>query len=186
MKEALKSGFFSGCCFGAAWVLIFSPGFIVLCVMGHAHLSAAFAGVVFLVAGIPFGLAMGLFGAYQTRRFLAMDLVPRDEILIHQGGANHFVGLEGVGGWLYLTDRALRFKSHEINIQPHELSILLQEISGALPCRTAGIFPNGLRVDTTDGRSERFVVSGRRRWSGAIVKAKKDTEQTDNHLRMRR
>ncbi len=172
MKTAIKSGLVGGSLFGAAWVVILFPGFIVLGVMGHVVPSIALAAFLFVVAGLPFGLAMGLFGAYQERRFLAMDLVPDDEILVHQGGANHFVGLEGVGGWLYLTDRALRFKSHEINIQRHEFAIPLQDISEVIPCRTAGVFPNGLLVNTNNGRSERFVVAGRRTWSSAITKAK--------------
>ena len=177
MKDSIKSGLLSGCVFGVAWLVIFSPGFIALGVTGHGRWSAALAGMLFLAAGLPFGLAMGLFGEFQRRRFLAMDLIPRDETLIHQGGANHFVGLEGVGGWLYLTNHALRFTSHEINLQPHELAIPVHEISEAIACRTVWVIPNGLRVTTHDGRSERFVVTGRRRWSRAVAEARKGATQ---------
>ena len=169
MKETMKSVLRTGSAFGAAWVVLGSPVFIIIGVAGHPFLAIGLAVLVFAAAGLPFGIAMGLFGAYQRKRFLAMDLVPADETLIHQGGANHFVGIEGVGGWLYLTDKALRFKSHEVNIQRHELTIPVCDIVEAVPCRTAGIFPNGLRVTTRDGRCERFVVSGRRQWSRAMA-----------------
>lgn len=164
--------------FGAAWVLLFSPGFIVLGGIGYVVPSIALAALLFVAAGIPFGLAMGLFGEYQRRRFLAMDLVPENETLLRQDGANHFVGLEGVGGWLYLTEKVLRFRSHEINIQRHELAIPLREITEVIPSCTAGLFPNGLLVNTYDGRSERFVVAGRRAWAVAIAEARMRAEQS--------
>lgn len=176
MKETMKSALVSGSAFGAGCVIILSPGFVILAVVGHPIVSVALAGFIFAITGLPFGVAMALFGAYQRKRFLAMDLVPSHETLIHQGAANHFMGLEGVGGWLYLTDQALRFKSHQVNIQRHEVTIPVCEISEAIPCRTAGIFPNGLRVTTKDGRSERFVLNGRRKWSSAITRAKMDAE----------
>jgi hypothetical protein len=172
MKAVVESGLVSGSLFGAAWIVILSPAFIAFAIMGHLVPSIAVAAFIFVLAGLSFGLGMGLFVAYQRRRFLAEHLVPDDESLLHQGGANHFVGVEGVGGWLYLTDRALWFKSHEINIQRHKLEIPLTQIYTIVPCRSAWVIPNALVVHTHDGRSERFVVTGRRTWSSAIAKAR--------------
>ncbi len=172
MKDAIKTGLLTGSLFGGAWVLIISPILALLAIFTHPLIPVALAVLTFTMAGVPFGMAMAAFGAYQAGRFRAMDLVPRQETLIHQGGANHFVGIEGVGGWLYLTDHALRFTSHEINIQRHELVIPLCDIADAVPSQTLGLLPNGLLVRTNDGRSERFVVGGRKKWSRTILKAK--------------
>ncbi|PQO33345.1 hypothetical protein C5Y96_10865 [Blastopirellula marina] len=172
MKTAIQIGVPSGVMFGAIWVLVMSPGLIFLGVMGYVLLALALAAFLFVITAFPFGFAMGFFGEYQQRRFLAMKLVPDDESLLYQGGANHFVGFEGVGGWLYLTDKMLRFKSHELNFQPHELAIPLSDITKIDPTRMAGIFPNGVLVNTKEGQPERFVVSGPSFWISAITKAK--------------
>ncbi len=177
MKTEIKLGLQSGIFFGALWVLLLSPGLIALGVMGYVLASVALAVLLFLLTAVPFGFAMGFFAAYQRKRFLAMQLVPADEMLLYQGGANHFVGFESVGGWLYLTDKALRFKSHEVNFQQHELMLPLSEITNAVPSCTAGVIPNGLLVHTNEGQSERFVVAGRRMWAAAIADAKSQAEQ---------
>jgi len=176
MKEIIKSALISGTAFGLGMALFASPVCIILALVGQPILAVALPFLIFALSGPPFGVAMAIFAECMKNRFLAMNLVPGDETLIHQGGANHFMGVEGVGGWLYLTDQALRFKSHEVNIQRHELTIPLCEIAEVSPCRTIGIIPNGLRITARDGRSERFVVSGRRKWTGTIAKARADAE----------
>ena len=72
-----------------------------------------------------------------------------------------------------LSDRPkISFKSHSINIQRHELSIPLQKITEVKPCMTFGIIPNGLRVKTIDGNTEKFVVEDRNDWAKKILEAK--------------
>jgi hypothetical protein len=92
--------------------------------------------------------------------------------VIHDGPANHFYGGEGTGGWLYLTSRRVFFKSHSVNLHPHETTILLSEISDARPIKTARFIPNGLEVVLTTGQSERFVVEKHNQWSQAISRAR--------------
>jgi len=91
------------------------------------------------------------------------------EDLVKEGGANHFKNIEAVGGWIYLTDQRLLFRSHAINVQRHELSIPLQKMREAKPCMTFGIIPNGLEIKTIDGNTEKFVVEDRKNWVKKIL-----------------
>lgn len=131
--------------------------------------------VVGLAAGMLFAAAIAVFvekirrgGQDEREMFGDPEPFGPDEPVLREGLANHFKGLEGVGGKLYLTDRRLRFISHKINIQRHDESYPLDQIAGAEATRTLGIIPNGLRVTSLDGRRERFVVHHRSQWVEAI------------------
>ncbi len=91
--------------------------------------------------------------------------------MLHQGPANHLVGKEAVGGWLYLTDQRLVFVSHGVNAFAHAWEAPLHAVLAAARCVTRGLLPNGIRVEATEG-ARRFVVSRRSVWetliSGAI------------------
>ena len=93
------------------------------------------------------------------------------KILIHQGGANHFKGIEAVGGKLYLYQDLLHFKSHEFNIQTHSLLIPLNEIKEVGFYNTLGLIPNGLKIIWGDGKTEKFVVQKRKLWREKINNA---------------
>jgi hypothetical protein len=134
--------------------------------------SSTSTGIVLgSAAGLFFGLSLATFAAWQASRFTADDPDLQGEQLLKQGAANHFLGWEGVGGWLYLTDKRLLFRSHRINVQNHALSMPLAEMVDVQTCSTAWVVPNGLRVVTARG-DERFVVGGRRSWVDAIRQAK--------------
>jgi len=111
------------------------------------------------------------FMAIQRRRFSRARVELIGEQLLHDGPANHFLNGEGVGGWLFLTKERLLFRSHQFNVQRHELSVPLKEIAEVQPVRTARIFPNGLRLVTRSGKEERFVVREHGRWRDEIVRA---------------
>lgn len=132
------------------------------------------AGVASALALGPFfGLSMAAFAAWQGGRFAHEVPACDGETLLRQGPANHFKGIESVGGRLYLTNRRLLFRSHRLNVQNHELSIGLGDIEAAWPARTAWVVPNGLRVATAGG-VERFVVEGRKQWADEIARAKSE------------
>jgi hypothetical protein len=94
-----------------------------------------------------------------------------DETVLHYGPANHFRGIESVGGKLFLTNRRLRFRSHRFNVQNHDESYAIEAITSAEPARTLGIVPNGVLVHLRDGRRERFVVGGRAEWVTRLRRA---------------
>jgi hypothetical protein len=87
-----------------------------------------------------------------------------DEIIFFEGPANHFKGVEAVGGKLYLTNKRLFFKSHKFNVQNHKLSISLNEIMFVNQYKTLGLVNNGLSVGVRGGMIEKFVVNEIEEW----------------------
>jgi hypothetical protein len=160
MLQFLKKTAFAGAPFGLIMGLLFTFQ------SGHP-LGFAFG----LAAGLLFGLCLAAFVEWQRSRFTLESSVLGDEQVFKQGPANHFRDLEGVGGWLVLTDKRLLFRPHRFNAQKQELALPLGEIQKAEPYSTAWVLPNGLRVTTTQGQ-ERFVVEGRQSWVDVIRQAK--------------
>ena len=153
--------------------------FLILWLMFGVFMGAFFAFQHGPAVGIPSGIGSGFlfaafmtaFAEYQARKFRGQCPLAEGETLVKEGPANHFVRVEGVGGWLYLTSQRLCFRSHKVNVQNHELSIPLSEIRSTKKSLTAGIIPNGLMVETANG-SEKFVVNGSRGWVDAIELAR--------------
>ena len=56
-----------------------------------------------------------------------IDLVDKEKIEFVKG-ANHFKGIEAVGGKFFVTNQRIVFKSHSFNIQNHELTIEFHDI----------------------------------------------------------
>jgi len=86
------------------------------------------------------------------------------EQIIHEGSANHFKGIESVGGKLYLTNERIYFCSHSLNIQSHELTIEFSNIKSIGKRNTMLIIPNGMYVELHNGKKEKFVIWGRNNW----------------------
>ena len=112
-----------------------------------------------VIGGILFGFLMGVF-----IKKIKKPKITLDKEILFEGRANHFKGIEGVGGWLFLTNDELIFKSHSINIQKHELVIPKNEIMTVKPVKTIGLFSNGLKVTTNKQKHERFVVNNQKIW----------------------
>ena len=162
-----KSTFFMGLSFGSIntiWFIIeplfFRDG------SGEIRwvrsIIAALAGG--LVSGILFGLILN---RITNSKWLAKKLTPTlqtDETILFETGANHFKGIEAVGGRLYLTGNNLIFKSHRFNAQNHELLIPLVEIENVNRYKIAFVFNKGLAVTSTTGITEKFVVEQVNEW----------------------
>jgi len=99
------------------------------------------------------------------------------EILLKEGPANHFKGMEAVGGKLHLTNRRLLFQSHSFNVQTHEETYLLADIASVRTRNTLGIVPNGIGVMLNNNHEERFVVNGRQEWIQKILWARANNAQ---------
>jgi hypothetical protein len=155
-KTFLATSIPFGICMGVVWSLI-------------EHWPMAITLIAALLAGSLFGLVMAAFQASAEVQQSARPVFHPHEQIIKADPANHFMGYEAVGGWLFLTDQRLVFKSHRFNLQNHELALALTDIVRVQPSRTAGIIPNGLLVHTRQGAIERFVVSGRSDWCKQIT-----------------
>ena len=125
-------------------------------------LKTIFSGIVGgTIAGILFGYFMGKF-----LKFIGSNVsidTEADENTLLESLASHYKGIEAVGGKLFLTNKKLIFKSHNFNVQNHELSINLNEIVKTDRYKNIGI-NNGLAIECKNGRTEKFVVEEPEKW----------------------
>ncbi|MBO0860617.1 MAG: hypothetical protein J2P21_19470 [Chloracidobacterium sp.] len=156
VKRFIKTTLMTGIPFGLALGAFF------------ALFDAMFGLMAGLASGLLFGLIIAAFVEYQRRKMESGSGMFENEAVILQGPANHFMKMEGRGGWLTLTPTRLAFRSHGNNIQNDPVDIHLNEIDSVSTCMTAGIIPNGLKVVKKDGASDRFVVPARRDWVRVI------------------
>lgn len=124
------------------------------------------------VAGVFFALAMGWFTGRKAKEFSTSVPDLDGENILFEGSANHFKGIEAVGGYLWLTAEALFFRSHKVNVQNHELRLALAEITSVDTAKTLGVVANGILVTLDSDEKEKFVVHGNKDWMDAILKAK--------------
>lgn len=128
------------------------------------------AGVVIkaIVSGLLGGAFCGILFGYMLKRENYTKKIPElvlleNETLLLEEPANHYLGIEAVGGKIYLTDKRLVFKSHKYNIQNHEFSMPLNDIIDVRRFRNIGI-NNGLAVVLKDDNVEKFVVDEAQEW----------------------
>lgn len=110
---------------------------------------------------------------FETNKVLVRTQVEDGKKVIIDCPANHFRGIESVGGWLFLLEEGLYFKSHSMNFQNHELIIPLNQIKEVKATLTLGLIPNGLKIITVDNVHERFVLYKNQIWVEQILEAKR-------------
>lgn len=134
--------------------------------LGFAIFNGIYSGIVSgVISGLLFGLGISAFIQIQAEKFKKIKSeVTNGKKVIMDGGANHFKGAEGVGGWLYLTSEEIIFKSHAFNVQKHETVIPLDRIVEVKTVSTLGFIPNGLQIVINNGIIEKFVVNTRKVW----------------------
>ena len=130
-----------------------------------------------LGAGVLFATVICWVNARQTKRLSVERFDLNGEAILFEGTANHFKGVEGVGGYLWLTSEQLFFRSHRFNFQNHECRIPVSQIAKVEATKTLGIIPNGLLVHHVSGSRERFVVHKNRDWAAKILGAKISIEE---------
>jgi hypothetical protein len=116
------------------------------------------------IAGFLFSFLMAKFMSSKAVDNSTKIVINENEKIIFETPANHFKSTEGVGGKLYLTNKRLVFKSHKFNIQNHELSIPINNIAKAERYKVLNLVNKGLRIQTTEGVTERFVVDKASEW----------------------
>jgi hypothetical protein len=167
-----RNRFKSGLIFGIAM----ATTFVLQNLLTTDHLTAK--EVIGSIVSALFGAAAGglVFG-WLTGRFSKFVKGTKIETgdgerIVFETPANHFKGIEAVGGKLYLTNRRLVFKSHKFNIQKHLLSLNIADIAEVDPYKTMGITDNGLLVKTINGSTEKFVVQQRAEWINYFTASK--------------
>ena len=75
--------------------------------------------------------------------------------------ANYYRGKEAVGGWIYFYNDRVIFKSHTLNIQTGNTTILYSDMVSTGKYSNLGFIHNGLTITTQDGTVHKFVVNRR-------------------------
>ena len=158
----IQSGLSFG--FGMTIFFILQNLFQADAITGKVVLKAVVAGLVGgLVAGLLFGLILKYFFKSKfVQKGMDLALQP-DESILFETDANHFKGIEAVGGRLYLTNQRLVFVSHQINVQKHLWAVLPASVQKAERYRPMLLSNNGIRITTADG-VEKFVVEQPQEW----------------------
>jgi hypothetical protein len=120
-----------------------------------------------IFVGFGFAFSMKYYAKWLYKKIIIE--MQNGEELIKEGGANHFKGIEGVGGKLVLTDKRLVFKSHKINIQNHETDFDIRQIEKVQATRTLGMLNNGLILGLINSDEHRFVVDDPLDWVKEII-----------------
>ena len=130
-----------------------------------------------LVGGVVGGLISGwLAGSFAKAKYFVKgaELVPdKDETIELETIANHFKGIEAVGGKLYLTNKRLIFKSHKLNFQTHELLVNLDDVVKVNRYKVMGIVNTGLAVTTMMNKTEKFVMQEPEIWVSQLANTTK-------------
>lgn len=132
--------------------------------------------ILILVLGLLIGFIFAWALQFMTKGLLKKITVKisDNERIIREGGANHFKGMEGVGGKLVLTNKRLIFKSHKLNVQNHQDNFELEKIERLRTNKTLGFIANGLIVELANQERHRFVVDAPQDWIEIILKQKQD------------
>ncbi|MBI2388416.1 MAG: hypothetical protein HYV09_02260 [Deltaproteobacteria bacterium] len=165
-SSALVAALIAGAVFGVVLggVVLIASGDVGRAIVVAIGTGAVFGGL------LAFVRRLNSSGALDDAE--AASVLDEGEQLLHVGVANHFKGIESVGGRLYLTTQRLRFRSHRVNIRVHDEWYPLESVVRVEAARTLGIIPNGLRVHLAGGAVERFVVEGNAAWAERIERAR--------------
>ena len=126
MQRFTKTSLLGGASFGAFMGILFG--------LRYGPVAGVLGG---LGSGLLFSQSIGAFVARQRVKFSGQCPLSEGERVIKEGPVNHLRRAEGVGGWLYLTNERLYFRSHKVNIQVHELSLPLPNGSLLIALRAA-------------------------------------------------
>lgn len=134
------------------------------------------------------GLATGFLMSFITE-FLLFNLIKmkyvvdssfiqfkENEKLLMQTNANHFKGIEAVGGMLFITNLRVIYKSHKVNFQNHLFEVNIADIVSYEKCKTFGVIENGILLGLTNGTKERFVVDNNHLIMATLNKIKLNIE----------
>lgn len=174
MTQKVKSGLY----FGLGMTFFYLIKSIITWIPEEEVSTREFVETV--VGAIIAGLVSGLIYGWLSDKFLVGSIFTKPtqfipdigEVVIFKTPANHFKGVECVGGTLYLTDKRLVFKSHNLNIQNHEQSIQLSELRAVKRFKMHGFINNGLLVEAGSGITEKFVVEKPNQWPELIERTK--------------
>lgn len=121
-----------------------------------------------IIAGVLFGVLFTVTMAIFTKHIEKKSVHLRAEIskvrkIICEGPANHKKGVNGIVGWLFLSEDAIEFYPHKMNIGGQNIPILLDDISNV---ETKS---NKLKIQTKENVTFTFVVNKAKLWKQSIT-----------------
>ena len=118
-------------------------------------------GVIF---GVLFTVAMAIFTKHIEKKSEHLRAeISKVRKIICEGPANHKKGVNAIGGWLFLSEDAIEFYPHKMNIGGQNIPILLDDI---LDVKTKS---NQLKIHTRSNETFIFVVNKANLWKQSIT-----------------
>ena len=119
------------------------------------------AGVLF---GVLFTVTMAIFTKHIEKKSVHLRAeISKVRKIICEGPANHKKGVNAIGGWLFLSEDAIEFYPHKMNIGGQNIPILLDDISNV---ETKS---NQLKIQTKEKVTFTFVVNKAKLWKQSIT-----------------
>lgn len=145
--------------------VLFSLPFGLVCMFLFQNLQKGM--ILGGLAGLLYAVGISVFCAVIGKRMKGLrSKLEEESRILYDGGANHWMGKEAVGGWLFLLEDDVYFVSHNMNLQVNECRIPYQEIQSIRKGRN----PRSICLELKSGRQEEFVVNHGRIWREIISK----------------
>lgn len=122
-----------------------------------------------LLKGLILGLMGGVFFAGVMTIFTQILFKRKDKLreryglkgeVLYDGAANHMVGKNAIGGWIFLMADRFCFASHAINVVVGVWSIPYSEIADV----TKGKMIRSIAIHSKNGEVDEFVVNNCNEW----------------------
>ena len=119
-------------------------------------------GMLFgIVGGMVFAVGIVLFqGILASRKDKLRERYGIAGMVLRDGAANHMVGKEAVGGWIFLMEDRFCFVSHAFNVTTGAWTVPYSAIADV----TKGKMLRSIAVHTKGGNTEEFVVDNCSDW----------------------
>lgn len=171
LMMTLLAGLLGMCLFPALCCFLFKTSIIVGIIIGlvvDVILALGFG----VACGLLYGFLMYAFTKQKAKAFAPMrDTFIAQKRLFYDGAANHRMGKESVGGWMFLLNDTLYFKSHQQNVQVHEFGIPLANIK-KVEGHKIFIYNTGLTVELLDGSIEKYTINNQKMWIQKIYECR--------------
>lgn len=128
--------------------------------------SAVFAFIIAAIFGPCMAYLLSSFAGEMRGKCELVD----GETIVFESRATLRRGWSGISGWLYLTNRHLRFRSLKVNLKNVELAVPLNQIEAVSKVMSLGVIPNAIAIEQAN-ETERFALPGRGRWAQEIRSA---------------
>lgn len=121
-----------------------------------------------IIAGVLFGVLLTVCMAIFSKHIEKESEHLRAEIskvrkIICEGPASHKKGVNAIGGWLFLSEDAIEYYPHKMNIGDQNIPILLDDISDVETKL------NQLKIHTKTNETFIFVVNKANLWKQSIT-----------------